>query len=106
MAFALKKSDLKRRDELAAALREKFQAVEDAVGAYNEALGEARDFVEDLASAAEDDFSSKSDKWQEGERGEAARSWIDALQEFAPEDIEAPEEEAAEALESLPERPE
>lgn len=67
---------------------EKLRApVEAAVTRYNEVLGEARGFVEDVASQADSDFDEKSEKWQESDKGEAASEYRDAWQNIELDDL-------------------
>jgi hypothetical protein len=95
MAFRLAKADMLRRDRIAEALTKAEDELEEAVTAFNdaleaarttlqekvdamnEALGEARTFTEEIASDARTEYDDKSDKWREGERGEAACSYVE-----------------------------
>ena len=95
-AFNLSKLDADRRDNLIAEMRAKWEAVEDAARVYNEALAElrapiaaalaeynevveeARGFAEDVARGAEEAIDAKSERWQEGEKGQAAIEYRDA----------------------------
>lgn len=129
MAFKLTKAEGKRRTEFVAELEiasgvlsraveafnlateEAFTPVKKALDAYNEKLGEAREFVEDIVSSRRDEHGDKSDKWQEGERGQAAESWIsewenislDDLDIDQPDALETPDPEHRDDLENLPE---
>lgn len=106
MAFALTKADSARRDGYVKELNEKAATLDDAVRVYNEGvtalrdtlekavadynetLGDARGFAEDIASAAEAAIDAKSDKWQEGGKGQAAGVWRDEWQAVELDDIE------------------
>lgn len=126
MAFKMTKAQLKERDglatqlkELGEALKEKREAANAALGElrtaveeYNDRLDAAKTFVDELAEAAQEAYDEKSEKWQEGEKGDAASSWIDELQNaeipeeldlVVPDDIDEPELDHAETLEGLPE---
>jgi hypothetical protein len=129
MAFKLDKQEIARRDKIFGELTEGRSALEDAVSVYNaaleelkapvlaavekynEAVEEARGFAEDIASQADGEIDDKSEKWQEGERGQAASAWKDEWENasFDPYEIEFPEELAfeqpdhPETLENLPE---
>lgn len=99
MAFKFSKADSQRlaniRDRLAVArseldeviekeiatIEDSYAAMNAAVETYNDFLGEARGFVEDLANEHEGEYDDKSENWQDGERGQATRQWLDALQE-------------------------
>jgi hypothetical protein len=132
MAFKLDKGEIARRDGYANDLRETASKLEDAVREYNEAvmtlrapietllaeynekLEEARGFAEDIATTAEGAFDDKSEKWQEGDKGQAVAEWKDAwtsielepMEIVWPEDLEDPELEHAFMLEALPVEPE
>ena len=127
MAFKFSKADIKDRDELVQAAQykldnlnteiarfneavtEAWEELEEALGEYNGALTDARDFVERVKDEFETQYGEKSDKWQEGDRGTAAREWIDSFDNIELDDaeIEQPEmleeitTDGLEALESL-----
>lgn len=132
MTLKLTKPKLRERDELLEKLRTAHSELDDAVRvfnegletlraafrphveAYNGVLGEVREWVEGVTSEAEDEMSEKSERWLDGERGEAAQSWITEWEQasFDDIDIDLPEdldlsiiEDAAETLEQLPEEP-
>lgn len=101
-------------DTFNAAMDEHWRAVEDAVSVYNEAVGEVNGWLSDIHSAQEAHYDEKSEKWQEGERGEAYQSW---MQEFEneveeaevskPDDVDAVEPGfGPDEIENLPEEPE
>jgi F0F1-type ATP synthase membrane subunit b/b' len=109
MAFKLTKGELATKSELQEklsfarqdldaaidtaneALRAAIDQMNDALADYNSTLGEARQFVADIVSQAEEDFSDKPERWQEGERGEIVREWIDEWEQAQLDDIELPE---------------
>jgi hypothetical protein len=128
MAFKLDKGDLARRAELVDDLRELWGKVEDAVSVYNAEVAklkeplekaiadynekslEAAGFAEDIGNAADGEIDDKSEKWREGEKGEAAIEWKDAWQgvEIGELEMDWPDEISVEApddadnLEQLP----
>jgi hypothetical protein len=132
MAFKLDKQEKQRRTGLVEDLRAGAGRLEDAVSLYNDevrklrepleaALAEynqnveaARGFAEDIASQAESDIDDKSERWQEGERGEAAAEWkgqwenevFDEISIDFPEDIEISDADHADKLDALPEEAE
>ena len=83
-----------------------------AIERYNEAMEEARGFVEDLANIANEYMGERSEKWQEGEAGQAYQEWIFALEnvdfsEVEEVKVEYPDEpDHADQLEQLPTEPE
>lgn len=129
MAFNLTKDEIKIRDEIIAALNaakskledeisaynERLEAlkepVEAALAAYNEEVEKARSFAEDIATQADSDFSDKSEKWQEGDKGSAANDWktewenlsFDAIEIEFPEELIVEDPNHAESLEQAPE---
>jgi exonuclease VII small subunit len=114
VAFKLTSKEDARKSELEAELEQEVGAMEDAktelqdaiqkliddfneqhVEPLNAKLTEARGFVEDIYNERQGEYDDKSERWQEGERGEAAQSWLtewqtgmDALDDMSP--IEAP----------------
>lgn len=128
MAFKLTKTEAARRNGLAKALAERADALRDGIECfnaaasehwaeveaardeYNRALEEARSFVEEVREARQAEFDDKSERWQEGERGEAAAAWLaeweqpdlDDVELDGPEPVEEPDLGHAEALVDLP----
>jgi hypothetical protein len=98
MKLAFTRSEDNRREDIRdkliegkAALMEATEAglkiIEDALSAinvardtYNEDARAAYGFLEDIINDRESQFDEKSEGWQEGDRGEAARDWLDFLQ--------------------------
>lgn len=128
MAFKFTKEDLARRDEYVTNLRAEWRRVDKAVEAYNAAmsenkaeleklighynneLGEASGWMEDVCSRLSAEYDEKSEKWQESERGEAVRSWIDELEGLdlewevspdLPEELQLDEPEHADTLDQI-----
>lgn len=87
--------------------------VEKAVSEYNEAVERARDFSSEVAVNFEVEIADKSEKWQEGERGQAAaemqQEWDGAsFDEYViefPDELAFDDPEYASTLENLPEEP-
>ena len=82
MAFKISKAHASQLDEL--------------VSAYEHARAALAEWLDELASEWEEEFNEKSEKWQEGEAGQAAqehidtvRSWFDELPEEPSIDVEA-----------------
>lgn len=131
MAFKLTKQDAARRDGFIESLTEASDKIEDAVAvfneemeklkapveaalaAYNEILEEASGFAEDIARAADEAISEKTENWQEGERGQAAANYKDEWEnaDLSPVEVTFPDEleidgseiDHAGRLEQLPE---
>lgn len=112
MAFKLSKTELAEKLHHIEALEKAHTALSDAVAVFNvavqtqrelleeaivgygDAIGEAKGWAEEIAADIQCEFDDKSEKWQEGDRGQAAAEWIAAWEGFDPEDaeIEIPEE--------------
>jgi hypothetical protein len=84
-------------------IEDAYAGINEAIEKYNDVLSEARGFVEDIASERDGEFDDRSENWQEGERGQATREWIDSLQTAADSELEAVEEIAFEAPDVSPE---
>lgn len=84
-------------------LRERFAGkAQELLDRIAEAKESAREIMDDAALSAEEFHDEKSEKWQEGDRGQAYAEWRDQLRAVADaiaEDIETPEIQ-------MPERPE
>ena len=61
------------------ALEPLVTAVNAKVDAYNEALQDARGFLEDEANSAQEAFDEKSERWQESDKGQAVFEWMSEL---------------------------
>jgi hypothetical protein len=99
MAFKLSKAEQVRIDELVTKFSSARANLELSVATYNETVNEARGkvddelavlneirdelrgVVEDIHSEKNGDFDDKSENWQDGDRGSATRTWIDAIEE-------------------------
>lgn len=127
MAFSkLNNDDKARRDELVTELRDKWESVETtatnlrgeidelnaAIVAYNDTVAEVNQWREEIAERIQEAFDGKSEKWQEGEVGQAYDQWKSEWDQFEAEEvseveIDLPDDPtAADDLEGLPESPE
>lgn len=85
------------------------EPVKESLEKLNELLEEAREFKEDVYSRLDGEYDGKSEKWQEGDRGQGVRQWIeqwseasfDAIELETPEDIELDENDSADTLDQL-----
>ena len=79
--------------------REELRA---ATIAYNMALREAHGFVEGVASAARERWDSRSERWQDSDKGQSASTWVEAWESAASElengELDEPEEGELEQL--------
>lgn len=99
MAFKLTKAELDRKTQIEGNLTDKIAKLEDGkreleeaitalvdtfnddyVAPMNEALNEAHGFADDIANERQSEYDDKSDRWQEGDRGQGAYSWLSAVE--------------------------
>jgi len=115
MAFKLTKEQTTARDALAGRLEEAREKLDSAVvdfndtitaargvlqeeiDAYNGLLSEAKTFADEVAQEWENEFEEKSERWQEGDTGQAVRELIEAWQnvDFEGVDIDTPDPEVS-----------
>jgi hypothetical protein len=106
MAFRLSKSQLTAWERRIGAARASLDALNDviisfnrtlasageplrgAAQAYNSALRELQSTAEKLAGDWRSTFNERTDRWQDGYRGQAANEWIEAWENYSPEDAE------------------
>lgn len=84
-------------DELEALTTKYEEDALNLIAQIDERKAEAAEIMDGAANDAESYFDEKSEKWQEGERGEIYGEWRNRLREVADaiaEDIEAPEVQA------------
>lgn len=100
-------------DRFNAILFNQFDEVKASVDSYNDLVRETNDFLAATYADMEIFFSEKSERWQEGERGEAYSTWMNEwgislgdIQIDAVDEIEMPDCDHAEQLENLPRDPE
>ena len=68
-----------------AEIEELYKTVESALSEYNDAVTEAKAICEETNGDQESYFDERSERWQEGERGEAYREWADSWENAASE---------------------
>lgn len=106
MAFKLTKEEIATKAEIAGNLEKAWASVEDAVSEYNDEVNKAKEkvtaviasfndvagqaavFVQEVADRASGEIDEKTEKWQEGDRGQAAISWKDEWENFDGDGIE------------------
>jgi hypothetical protein len=65
-----------------------MSAVNNAVDKYNDAIYATAAFCEDIAASYQAEWDEKSEKWQEGDAGDAAANWISQWESHCIEQIE------------------
>jgi hypothetical protein len=121
----LSKEDIKRIGELEVRIRDSYADLEqehvklvEAVEAFNASIAKHNEIIEeasgvrdDLVREMEDYFGGRSEKWQEGNNGQAYSEWKDAWEGLELDPMETvelpdlPESAVAEALEQAPQEP-
>jgi DNA repair exonuclease SbcCD ATPase subunit len=118
----ISKDQIKRRDELQGklqslmadletaceayneTLREKWSAIDDALGAYNEAIGEVNEWQKEIASDIQSYMDDRSEKWLESDKASEYESWREEFEDEIEEvTLEQPEELDTSDLEDLSE---
>jgi hypothetical protein len=121
----LSKQDIARRDAIIkkladassrlAAEHEALSAAVDKfnerIDAYNEQLEEARGFAEDMVSEIDSYMSDRSERWQDGDTGQAYSDWKSEWENVALDELEhvevpeLPSTDHGDALDQAPEEP-
>jgi hypothetical protein len=122
----LSKRDLERRTEVLAKLQAAEKQIDEAIVVvnsvidekvnaaitrYNEAVSELEGLRDDIVAEMESYAGDRSEKWQEGDAGQAYEEWkgewenLDVSELDAVEALELPETPHAEELEALPSEP-
>ena len=112
----------KELSELFSTVEEHYTKVDDAVTAYNlcveefnTKLSDVAEFIVEVTTEMENYADDKSDKWKEGDAGEAFEQWKSTWEEFDADPLELMElpsiqdttaSGAADALNALPSEPE
>ncbi|HJV50110.1 MAG TPA: hypothetical protein VJ652_01535 [Noviherbaspirillum sp.] len=99
MPFKIPETEQERLGEGAEELQELRSKLEDGLWAYNQTVKASREklqqlvepyeekaremyaILENIKSAAEEDYDGMSDDWKDTDAGEATKDWIDALDE-------------------------
>lgn len=128
----LSKAQKTSRDEIVSKLREQEEKLDEVISEFNaaveakwdeivapvlakhkEALDEAREFCEQIADDIQNFYDDKSEKWQEGDRGQAVEDmrseWesvdLDEPTIEPPSEVEKPGITHSASIEELPEEP-
>lgn len=102
----LSKDQQQTHTALAARLANAKDELEAAFNVYNGVLGELRDFRDGLVSDMDSYFSDRSEKWQEGDKGQQYETWKQAWEDLELEDLEELELEHGDNFEQAPMDPE
>lgn len=101
----LTKDQLKRRDDIAGQLAVVQVELEQALAKFKAKVVEAQAFCQEVKDDIEAYITDRSDRWQEGERGQAYSEWRDAWENVEFGDVEELDEQAAETLLALDSEP-
>ena len=97
-------------DDYNETVNDAWSKVDDAQNVYNAALSEAQEWVNDISAQIDDYIGERTDKWREGEKGEAYNNWKSEYDTtLAESDLSQPDElsldgveNAADTLDQLP----
>jgi chromosome segregation ATPase len=128
MAFRLTKAEVQQREEIAAALdaagttlnaavetynaacEEAWKDVLKAQTAYNQQVEVAQAFITEIHETRQSEFDDKSEKWQDGEAGQAVSGWLeqwevelDEIEIDKPDGFDDLDLDAKDTFEQLPE---
>ena len=62
------------------------EPLQGAAQSYNSALKELQSMAEQLAGDWRSSFNERTDRWQDGYRGQAINEWIETWENYSPED--------------------
>jgi len=89
-----------------------YSPIEELQGRYNELILEAQGFLEGVQEEQEAYIEDRSDRWREGDAGQAYSEWADAwrigleeVEVYAPEPLDDLVLEEAELILELPDHP-
>ena len=102
---SLSKQQVTRRNEIAKRCATAFAAVAQAVEEYRKSIVEAQEFCQEVVDDIAAYVDEKSDKWREGERGQAYESWQQDWENVEFSECEPPDTDPAEVLLALDEEP-
>lgn len=69
------------------------ETLAEALEKYNGVIVDCQGFIDEIASKIEGEINDRSEKWQEGDAGQAHQSWLDQWKDcpVLEEDVELPE---------------
>lgn len=89
---------LAKQAEMGAQIAHLIESLNESREAYRGKVDDAARALQDKINDHRDAYEDKSERWQEGDRGEAVREWIEKIEEMATEmenvtidDVEMPE---------------
>ena len=74
-------------DKYNGALEDLANGIQEAIDEYNQSLEEARQVLADVVSQAEQDLSERSERWLEGDKGQAVQEWKDSIESLMNNDL-------------------
>ena len=94
------------------AMSEAWEKVSEALNRLNETITAADEFRSEIESEQEEYYDERSERWQEGDAGQAYQAWkedwgteLSEVEMEKPDDLEMPDVEAVENFEMLNEEP-
>lgn len=85
-------------------------SVTESLDNYNKLVQQANEFVEETRDSMQTYYDERSEKWQEGERGQEFQSWLvewdstelEEIDVTMPEETDVPDFQAVEVIAELP----
>lgn len=74
----LRTEDIKRKNELVAELKKRFDDVEKAIAQYNDTVNDANEFIGDMLSLLDEYYDSRSINWEDSPNGESYNQFKEA----------------------------
>ena len=94
---------------ITAEIEQQVSEVNELIAKYNDELGNVEELRDEIVGEMEAYYEDRSEKWQEGEKGQNYSAWKDQWEvlDITPlDDIDAPDLDLPDELENLPSEPE
>jgi hypothetical protein len=94
------------------AFEQAYGALVDAIDEYNGVVQDVVTYRDEIAQEMEDYYEERSERWQEGDAGQAYTNWMEAWTEVELDELEQvelpdePEMPHADLIDDLPDQPE
>jgi hypothetical protein len=105
MTFQLTKDQIAQRTALLARMQAAHDELTGAVVNYNQELAALRDFCNEISEENRSAFDEKTERWQEGDKGQEIDEWIQQWENLdLPDDLDEPDESCFSAVEEIDDR--
>lgn len=90
------------REAIAAELEGLAERVNAKVGAYNEAVRDFNEKVDEVVEVIDEYVADRSDRWREGEKGQAYDAWRQAVEEARLDEVDEVDDLELEGEDAVP----